>query len=150
MMSEISQFNFTSMDTMHHLLSGLKAKFSDEACSTIDKCRRSTGGAGFQSHSGFSDIYFNTAPTPTYEGDNTVLLLQASRFVFKLLKKAKTDPSLTLPFPFQYISNIDKLLTIKGRGKSVSDVMDLHVLEEALAVRAAILVRDTASAIAHS
>jgi len=42
---------------MHHLLSGLKAKFSDECCSSIDKCRRSTGGAGFLSQSGFTDLF---------------------------------------------------------------------------------------------
>lgn len=91
-MEGINNLKFTSMDTMHHLLSGFKAKFTDEACFAIDKCRLSTGGAGFASHSGFTDIYLNTSPNPTYEGDNIVMLLQASKFVFKLLKKANKDP----------------------------------------------------------
>jgi hypothetical protein len=60
------------------------------------------------------------------------------------------DPSKSLSFPFQYISNIDKLLTIKGKGKSTKELLDLSLLEEALAVRAAVLVRDTATAIAAS
>ena len=58
------------------------------------------------------------------------------------------DPSKSLSFPFQYISNIDKLLAIKG--KSTKELLDLSLLEEALAVRAAVLVRDTATAIAAS
>lgn len=150
MMKGIENFNFSAMDSMHHILSGFKAKFSDEACFSIDKCRRSTGGAGFASHSGFSDIYYNTSPQPTFEGDNTVLLLQATKFVFKLVKQAKKDPSKTLPFPFSYISEIDKLLSISGKGKSVDEVMDLDVLSGALAVRAAYLIKNTVQAVSES
>jgi hypothetical protein len=118
MMDDIEKFKFDKMDSMHHILSGFKAKFTDEACFAIDKCRRSTGGAGYASHSGFTDIYQNTSPNPTYEGDNIVMLLQASRYVFKLYKKAKMDKQ-PLPFPFTYISHIDELLSIKGRAKSL-------------------------------
>jgi hypothetical protein len=41
-------------------------------------------------------------------------------------------------------------LAIKGKGKSTKELLDLSLLEEALAVRAAVLVRDTATAIAAS
>lgn len=68
--------------------------------------------------------------------------------MFKLAKKAKKDPSVPLPYPFTYISHTDRLLSIKGRGKSVAEIMDLDVLEEALAVRAAIMIRDTVDAMA--
>jgi hypothetical protein len=37
---------------------------------------------------------------------------------------------------------------MKGKGKTVEEMLDLDVLENALAVRAAIQVRDTAEAIA--
>jgi len=36
------------------------------------------------------------------------------------------------------VSNIDKLLSIKNRIASVEDLLDIKVLEEALAVRSAI------------
>jgi acyl-CoA oxidase len=150
MMEGIKSRNFSTMDTMHHLLSGFKAKFTDEAAISIDKCRLSTGGAGFASHAGFTDIAQNASPNQTWEGDNTVLSLQATKFVFKLYKKAKVDPAQQLPFPFTYISNIDKLLAIKGRGKTVEEMLDLEVLHQALAVRAAVQVRDTVEAIAQS
>ena len=42
------------------------------------------------------------------------------------------------------------MLEIKGKGKSIKELLDLSLLEEALAVRAAILVRDTATAITAS
>jgi hypothetical protein len=41
-------------------------------------------------------------------------------------------------------------LEIKGKGKNIKELLNLSLLEEALAVRAAILVRDTATAIAVS
>jgi hypothetical protein len=41
------------------------------------------------------------SPVPTYEGDNTVMLLQSAGFVFKLVQKAQKGKSL--PYPFEYI-----------------------------------------------
>jgi acyl-CoA oxidase len=73
---------------MHHLLSGLKAHISETMIMVVDQARRSCGGAGYQSNSGFTEIFMQSSPVPTYEGDNTVMLLQSSRFVFKLNKKA--------------------------------------------------------------
>lgn len=150
MMEDIQNFKFDKMDAMHHLLSGFKAKFSDESCAAVDKCRRSTGGAGFASHAGFTDLYQTVSPNPTYEGDNIVMLLQATKYVFKLYKKAKKNPDDLLPYPFTYISKIDQLLAKKGKGTSAKEMQDLDVLEEALAVRAAVQIRDTAAAIAQS
>ena len=101
---------FGKMDAVHHLLSVFKAKFTEEACLAVDKCRLSAGGAGFASHSGFTDIWIMISPNPTWEGDNTVMYLQSAKFIFKLYKRVKTDPTLVLPYPFTYISKIDKLL----------------------------------------
>jgi len=42
---------------------------------TSDTARRACGGAGYQSGSGFSEIFSQGSPIPTYEGDNTVMLL---------------------------------------------------------------------------
>ncbi len=108
MMDDIKLMKFTRMDTMHHLLSGFKAEFTNEAAVCIDKCRLSTGGAGFASHSGFTDIWHSFSPNVTWEGDNTVMHLQAAKFIFKMLKSKDR-----LPFPFTYISKIDELLKIK-------------------------------------
>jgi len=48
--------DFSKMDVTHHLLAGFKATMSDEMMIAIEKCRKSCGGAGYASMSGFTDI----------------------------------------------------------------------------------------------
>jgi len=74
MMEEIGRKVFTRMDVNHHLLSGFKALFSQQALSDVEEARRTCGGAGYQSNSGFTSLFAGVSPIPTYEGDNTVML----------------------------------------------------------------------------
>jgi len=41
-----------------------------------------------------------------------------------------------LPFPFSYISKMEKMLSLKGRGSTVAEFLDLKTIEEAMAIRA--------------
>lgn len=150
MMKEIDSGNFTKMDSMHHLLAGCKGIFTNEAWVSLDIVRRSAGGAGYQAQSGLTEILDNCSPNPTFEGENTVMILQSSRYLLKLVKAVQKSPEKVLPFPFTYISKVDELLKIKDRVKSVNDLLDVKVLEQALAVRSAVLMRDTAMSIAQS
>lgn len=111
MMDDIKKNEFGRMDTIHHLLSGFKSTFSDAAVEDIDIARRQCGGAGFSSWSGFVEMHRNTTPVPTYEGDNIVMLLQASRFLLKLVKKVKKGESMV--YPFEYLNKFDYLLNQK-------------------------------------
>ncbi len=140
-MEDIQVKNFERMDVLHHLLAGFKAYFSEELIIGVEKCRRSAGGAGYASFSGFSEIHSAVSPVPTYEGDNTVMLLQASRYIFKLVKK--TQKKQPLAFPFDYIGNIESLLSLKGKGSTVEEMFDLKNLETALAVRSAYQIKET-------
>ncbi len=88
MMEELKVQNFQRMDVLHHLLAGFKSYYSEEVMAGAEKCRRSTGGSGYASFTGFTELFEQASPVPTYEGDNTVMMLQASRFVFKLAKNA--------------------------------------------------------------
>lgn len=140
-MEDIQVKNFDRMDVLHHLLAGFKAYFSETLMIGVEKCRRSAGGAGYASFSGFTEIAGAVSPVPTYEGDNTVMLLQASKYVFKLVKKAQKKQPLA--FPFEYIANIEKLLSLKGKGATVEEMFDINNLETALAVRSAYQIRET-------
>ncbi|WWC90339.1 uncharacterized protein L201_005272 [Kwoniella dendrophila CBS 6074] len=63
----------------HATSAGLKA-FSTWAClDTIDKCRQSCGGHGYSAYSNFPLMYADFAVQCTWEGDNTILSLQAGR-----------------------------------------------------------------------
>jgi len=74
MMDEIKGGNFTRMDATHHILSGFKSLFSDSALNDVEEARRTCGGAGYQSNSGFTAMFASASPIPTYEGDNVVML----------------------------------------------------------------------------
>jgi len=94
---------FTLMDSSHHLLSGFKALFSAQAMFDVEEARKTCGGAGFQSYSGFTQLLAGVSPIPTYEGENTVMMGQASRYLVKLFTKARQGKKLT--YPFTYLNN---------------------------------------------
>ena len=133
---------------MHHILAGLKSLFSESMVQTVDVARRACGGHGYQSNSGFTQLAGDVSPVPTYEGDNTVMLLQSARFVFKLLKRAQEGKDV--PYPFEYFSKIKELMSIKGKGAKAEEFFDVALLEQALAVRALVHVTQTAAAMAES
>lgn len=85
MLVDVRSGKFNKMDVIHHLLSGFKATFSEEYVNAGETARKSCGGAGYASNSGFSQLFHNSSPIVTYEGDNTVMLLQASKFLMKLV-----------------------------------------------------------------
>ena len=89
MMTDIKNKNFSRMDSMHHILSGFKVTFSAQALNDVEESRRCCGGAGYQSNSGFTTLYSAVSPIPTYEGENTVMLGQASRYFIKLIKRSQ-------------------------------------------------------------
>jgi len=89
MMEEIWETRqFGKMDSTHHILSGFKVIYTDDYCDGAEEARRACGGAGYAAFSGFRAINENASAYPTFEGDNTVMMAQASRYLFKLLAKA--------------------------------------------------------------
>ena len=73
MLEEISKDEFGLLDIMHHFSSGFKSVQTQD---TVDGClviRQSLGGAGYSSWSGIDRIISEYSPTPTFEGDNTVM-----------------------------------------------------------------------------
>lgn len=47
-------------------------------------------------------------------------------------------------YPFAYINQIDKLVTIQNNIQTIEDCLDINKIERAMAVRAALLVKTTA------
>ena len=130
MMEEVERKVFTRMDSSHHLLSGFKALFSEQALSDVEEARRTCGGAGYQSNSGFSAMFAGVSPIPTYEGDNTVMLGQASRFLVKLINLGRKKKQL--PFPFTYIGKLHETLQAKDQARTIDDFLNMDVLDRAL------------------
>ncbi|KAF5187831.1 Peroxisomal acyl-coenzyme a oxidase, partial [Thalictrum thalictroides] len=49
----------------------------------IEECRKLCGGHGYLCSSGLLELFAVYVPACTYEGNNTVLLLQVARFLMK-------------------------------------------------------------------
>jgi len=112
MMDCVKKGDFSKMEHNHHILSGFKGIMTDDMYRNVDIARRSTGGAGFASFSGFTNLFRNSSPMPTYEGDNTVMMGQASRYLFKLVTKANKRQKLN--FPFGYLNEMQTTLSLKN------------------------------------
>ncbi|XP_073844174.1 acyl-coenzyme A oxidase 1-like [Musca autumnalis] len=80
---EINNGQYGRLPEMHALSCALKALCTSDASAGIERLRLSCGGHGFMAAANFGNIYGNVVAACTYEGENTVLLLQIARFLVK-------------------------------------------------------------------
>ncbi|XP_048345909.1 peroxisomal acyl-coenzyme A oxidase 1 isoform X1 [Sphaerodactylus townsendi] len=81
--ADINDGDLREMPELHALSAGLKAFSSWIANAGIEQCRMACGGHGYSRCSGLPDLYVNFTPSCTYEGENTVMMLQTARFLIK-------------------------------------------------------------------
>jgi acyl-CoA oxidase len=87
--------DFRMLNDCHALSSGLKAVYSWVNSVAIERMRRACGGHGFSSYSGLPSIIENVSPGTTYEGDNTVLMLQLGRYLLKSMDRASKNKPIS-------------------------------------------------------
>ena len=82
----------------------------------LNVIRQSLGGAGFSAWSGIPYLisYFGSAIT--YEGDNTVMMMQSFKYLEKQYKKMKKGETLT--GIFSYLNKINEHGSLKCAAKS--------------------------------
>ncbi|XP_047435290.1 peroxisomal acyl-coenzyme A oxidase 1 isoform X2 [Mugil cephalus] len=146
--ADINQGDFSELPELHALSAGLKAFTTWETNSAIEVCRMSCGGHGYSRSSALPDIYVEFTPTCTYEGENTVMMLQTARYLVKSYRQAKAG---------QQLSGIVSYLNEAGDRRlqpqpvaarpTVVDINDLTSLVEVYKLRAAILVELAAKSI---
>ncbi|XP_071144524.1 peroxisomal acyl-coenzyme A oxidase 1-like isoform X4 [Mytilus edulis] len=104
---QIEKGNLELMPELHALSAGLKAFSTYEASAGIEVCRICCGGHGYSQASGLPKIYVDVVPGCTYEGENTVMMLQTARYLMKCYSRAKQGQKL--PGFVQYIGqNLNK------------------------------------------
>jgi len=64
---------------LHAMACCLKAVGTADASVGVTTCRLACGGHGYMTCSNLPNIYSLSTATETYEGENTVLLLQTAR-----------------------------------------------------------------------
>lgn len=91
---ELEKGNLDRLPEMHALSCCLKAICSTDAAAGVEICRMSCGGHGYMDSSNFPTIYGMATAACTYEGENTVMLLQTSRYLVKMYAQALAGEKL--------------------------------------------------------
>ena len=86
--SELGSGNIERAPELHALSCCLKAIVSSDGAAAVETCRLSCGGHGFMQSSGLPGTYAFVTAACTYEGENTVLLLQTARYLVKAWDRA--------------------------------------------------------------
>lgn len=80
---QLENGNKSNLPELHALSCCLKAVCSEETAKGVEILRKSCGGHGFIASANFGNIYAAATAACTYEGENTVLLMQTARFLVK-------------------------------------------------------------------
>ncbi|PWN52557.1 acyl-CoA oxidase [Violaceomyces palustris] len=106
----------------HATSAGLKAFCTWATLETIDKSRQACGGHGYSSYNGFANMYADFAVHCTWEGDNTILALQAGRSLISSYQDAREGKKLSSGTG--YLNNIEKVLAGKCPSDAALDTLD--------------------------
>lgn len=126
----------------HATSAGLKAFCTWNCLSTIETCRQACGGHGYSAYTGLAGMANDFAVHCTWEGDNTILTLQAGRYLvacYNDAKKGKVQPE-----GVAYLNNISTIVESKCTAKCPKDMLDFAVIERAWSAVAANVVRKAA------
>ncbi|KAG0723383.1 Peroxisomal acyl-coenzyme A oxidase 1 [Chionoecetes opilio] len=86
--ADISRGNVDFLPELHALSSGIKAASAQDSTQGVETCRLACGGHGYMASSRLPSLYTSTTCAITYEGENTVLLLQVARYLIKSYRAA--------------------------------------------------------------
>ncbi|KAM9597481.1 peroxisomal acyl-coenzyme A oxidase 1 isoform 4-T5 [Trichechus inunguis] len=88
---DIDRGDLSELPELHALTAGLKAFTSWTTNAGIEACRMACGGHGYSHCSGLPNIYVTFTPTCTFEGENTVMMLQTARLVEVAAKNLQAE-----------------------------------------------------------
>ncbi|XP_048103261.1 peroxisomal acyl-coenzyme A oxidase 1 isoform X2 [Alosa alosa] len=144
---DIHQGDFSELPELHALSAGLKAFTTWVANAGIEVCRMACGGHGYSQCSSLPDIYVTFTPTCTYEGENTVMMLQTARYLVKSYRQASKGEQLT--GIVSYLNDAQQRLQAQpvSSRPTVVNISDLASLVEAYKLRAAKLVEVAAKSL---
>lgn len=86
--AEIAKGEYSRLPEMHALACSMKALCTYDSADGIERLRLACGGHGYLVSSNMGPLYIAASPACTYEGENTVLLLQVGRFLMKSWRNA--------------------------------------------------------------
>ncbi|XP_077426158.1 peroxisomal acyl-coenzyme A oxidase 1 isoform X2 [Vanacampus margaritifer] len=145
---DINQGDLSQLPELHALSAGLKAFTTWAANSAIEVCRMSCGGHGYSRSSALPDIYVEFTPTCTYEGENTVMMLQTARYLMKSYRQARAGQRLHGIVSYLNEAEHPRIQPQLVAARSTGiDINDMSSLVEVYKLRAATLVELAAKSI---
>lgn len=93
--SELEAGQLERLPELHALSCCLKAVSSADSALGVEICRLACGGHGYMTSSSFPNTYGLTTAMCTYEGENTVMLLQTARYLVKAWQSVVEGRNLT-------------------------------------------------------
>ncbi|KAL1492606.1 hypothetical protein ABEB36_010843 [Hypothenemus hampei] len=87
--SQLETGNLDNLPELHATSCVLKAVSTADAAFGVETCRLACGGHGYMTASNLPSTYGLVTAMCTYEGENTVLLLQSARFLIKMWQNKK-------------------------------------------------------------
>ncbi|CAM0137354.1 unnamed protein product [Umbelopsis sp. WA50703] len=113
----------------HATSAGLKAFCTWNCLNTIEQCRQACGGHGYSAYTGLAGMYQDFAVQCTWEGDNTILTLQAGRYLISSYREAKEGKKLGAGV--HYLNRLNELIGKKCTVSKVDDVASIEVIAQA-------------------
>ncbi|XP_067034311.1 peroxisomal acyl-coenzyme A oxidase 3-like [Acropora muricata] len=131
---------------IHALSSASKPLASWIAQTTIQECREACGGHGYLAINRFGELRDDNDPNCTYEGDNNVLLGQASNYLLSLLEAKENGSHISCPFnSADFLNNIDQIMAERFSAKTEQDCRDPKFLVGAYQWLVCNLLKDSAA-----
>ncbi|XP_037953027.1 probable peroxisomal acyl-coenzyme A oxidase 1 [Teleopsis dalmanni] len=93
--NEIERGEYGRLPEMHALSCILKVLCSYDATEGVERLRLACGGHGYLTSAHLATLYVYATASITYEGENTVLLLQVGRFLMKTWRNAISGKPLS-------------------------------------------------------
>ncbi|BFG06510.1 probable peroxisomal acyl-coenzyme A oxidase 1 [Drosophila madeirensis] len=105
-LGDISNGRYERLPELHSLSCALKVNCSSDSTIGVERLRLACGGHGYLSSSNMGPVYVNATAACTYEGENTVLLLQIGRFLMKSWRAALSGAPLAPTV--RYLAEVQK------------------------------------------
>ncbi|XP_042303823.1 peroxisomal acyl-coenzyme A oxidase 2-like [Sceloporus undulatus] len=120
--TETKEGKFDLLPELHALASGIKVIATEYSSSGVEVCRKACGGHGYSLLSGLPSLYTRLVASCTYEGENTVLLLQTARFLIKCFAMAKDGQPVPMSVAYLSSKNFGKCQAQEKRDFQNPDV----------------------------
>lgn len=119
--------DFSELQSTHIMLCCFKAMFTTWATDGVSNLIKACGGHGYSNFSGLPHIFLENFADQILEGENSVLLLQVSRYLLKCYGRVMKNNTKKVTGFFTFVKDVEKHLeTAALTGEQLTNVENLN------------------------